>query len=169
MRDRRKLSVKIPAGVDDGDRIRLSGEGEAGMNGGQAGDLYVQVSIKPHPLFSREGQDLYCEVPVDFITAALGGEIEVPTMEGQVKLKIPPETQSGKQFRLRGKGVKPVRRGTQGDLICKVMVETPTNLNREQKDLLKQLQQSLDKEHYKHNPKAKRWFENVKKFFERQS
>ena len=106
------LSVKVPAGVDNGDRIRLAGEGEAGENGGPAGDLYVQIRVKEHAIFARDGNNLFCEVPISFVTAALGGELEVPTLDGKVKLKIPPETQTGKVFRLRGKGVKPVRGGS---------------------------------------------------------
>ena len=158
------LSVKIPAGVDTGDRIRLSGEGEAGVMGGPAGDLYVQVSVREHSLFSRDGRNLYCDVPISIVDAALGGELEVPTLDGRVKLKIPAETQSGKMFRLRGKGVTPVRGGAPGDLLCRVQVETPVNLTEEQKDLLRQFQESLTGE--KHSPQKKSWFEGVKKFFE---
>ena len=158
------LSVKIPPGVDTGDRIRLSGEGEAGAMGGPAGDLYVQVSVKEHELFHRDGRNLYCDVPISIVDAALGGELEVPTLDGRVKLKIPAETQSGKLFRLRGKGVTPVRGGTAGDLLCRVQVETPVNLNSEQKDLLMKFQESLTGE--KHSPQKKSWFEGVKRFFE---
>jgi molecular chaperone DnaJ len=158
------LSVKIPAGVDTGDRIRLSGEGEAGAMGGPAGDLYVQVSVKEHALFHRDGRNLYCDVPISIVDAALGGELEVPTLDGRVKLKIPPETQSGKLFRLRSKGVTPVRGGAPGDLMCRVQVETPVNLTEHQKDLLRQFQESATGE--KHSPQKKSWFEGVKKFFE---
>ena len=158
------LSVKIPPGVDTGDRIRLSGEGEAGAIGGPAGDLYVQVSVKEHELFHRDGRNLYCDVPISIVDAALGGELEVPTLDGRVKLKIPAETQSGKLFRLRGKGVTPVRGGTAGDLLCRVQVETPVNLSNEQKDLLMKFQESLTGE--KHSPQKKSWFEGVKRFFE---
>lgn len=161
----KNLSVKIPAGVDTGDRIRLAGEGEAGVHGASAGDLYVQIRIKPHPVFTREGSDLHCEVPINFVDAVLGGEIEVPTIDGRVKLKIPAETQSGKLFRLRGKGVRHLRGGREGDLFCKVVVETPVNLTREQKELFKQLGDSL-KGDEKHNPRSKSWFDSVKKFFE---
>ena len=128
------LSVKIPPGVDTGDRIRLTGEGEAGGNGGPSGDLYVQVSVREHKIFTRDGKNLYCEVPISFTDAALGGEIEVPTLDGRVKLKIPEGAQSGKMFRLRGKGVTQVRGGGQGDLMCRVAVETPVHLNKEQKE-----------------------------------
>lgn len=157
------LNVKIPAGVDTGDRIRLSGEGEAGRNGGPAGDLYVEVHVKQHAIFERDDANLYCEVPISFADAALGGELEVPTLDGRVKLKIPTETQTGKLFRLRGKGVKPVRGHSVGDLMCRVVVETPVNLTARQKELLKELQDSL--EHKKHSPKSKGWFDGVKKFF----
>lgn len=164
--EQKTLSVKIPAGVDTGDRIRLQGEGEAGVHGAPSGDLYVQIKIKPHAIFKREGNDLYCEVPIGFVTATLGGEVEVPTLDGRVSLKIPPETQSGKLFRMRGKGVKSVRGGHTGDLICNVVVETPVKLSREQKDLLKQFGDLLDKEGNKHSPRAKSWFDSVKGFFE---
>ena len=160
------LSVKVPAGIDDGDRIRLSGEGEAGTHGASAGDLFVQIHVKKHPIFIRDSEHLFCEVPIGFITAALGGELEIPTLDGKVKLKIPPETQTGKQFRLRGKGVKPVRSSISGDLICRVIVETPVNLNQEQKDLLDSLQQSLKNDRGEHSPQATRWFDGVKRFFE---
>src|SRR5574343_1968656 len=125
VQDTKTLSAKIPAGVDTGDRIRLAGEGEAGLNGGPSGDLYVQVQVKDHAIFTRDGANLYCEVPISFPTACLGGELEVPTLDGKVKLKIPAETQTGKLFRLRGKGVKPVRGGSVGDLLCRVQIETP--------------------------------------------
>jgi molecular chaperone DnaJ len=162
----KKLSVKIPPGVDTGDRIRLSGEGEAGMHGAPSGDLYVQIHLKEHPIFSRDGVDLHCEVPIDFVVAALGGELEVPTLDGKVILKIPAETQSGKLFRLRGKGVQSARSGRQGDLFCRVVVETPVNLSPEQKELLRQFAVSLTQGGNKHNPKSKSWFDGVKRFFE---
>ena len=158
------LSVKIPPGVDTGDRIRLSGEGEAGAMGGPAGDLYVQVSVREHELFHRDGRNLYCDVPISIVDAALGGELEIPTLDGRVKLKIPAETQSGKLFRLRGKGVVPVRGGATGDLLCRVMVETPVKLTEHQKKILKEFQASL-KGGDKHSPKKKTWFDNVKTFF----
>ncbi len=159
------LSVKIPAGVDNGDRIRLSGEGEAGMHGGPAGDLYVQMEVREHAIFVREGKHLYCEVPISFVDAALGGELEVPTLDGRVKLKIPGETQTGKVFRLRGKGVTQVRGGGLGDLLCKVLVETPVKLTERQKDLLKEFKTSLGGSE-KHSPKEKSWFEGVRDFFD---
>lgn len=160
----RTLSVKVPPGVDTGDRIRLSGEGEAGPNGGPAGDLYVQIAVREHPLFTREGRHLYCEVPISFPDAALGGEMEVPTLGGRVKLKIPPETQTGRLFRIRGKGVKPVRGGEQGDLLCRVIIETPVNLTNAQKDLLDEFRASL--KGGKQSPKEHSWFEGVKSFFD---
>ena len=138
VRETKTLSVHIPPGVDNGDRIRLTGEGEAGLYGGPPGDLYVQVHIKPHDIFARDGTDLHCEVPVSFITAALGGELEVPTMNGGVRLKIPPETQTDRIFRIRGKGVKTVRGAGPGDLLCKVIVETPVRLTKQQKELLQE-------------------------------
>ncbi|WP_283789290.1 molecular chaperone DnaJ [Bermanella sp. WJH001] len=159
------LNVKVPAGVDNGDRIRLSGEGEAGTRGGPAGDLYVETHIKAHSIFERDGRNLYCDVPISIADAALGGEIEVPTLDGRVNLKIPAETQSGKLFRLRGKGVVPVRGGATGDLLCRVMVETPVKLTEHQKKILKEFQASL-KGGDKHSPKKKTWFDNVKTFFE---
>jgi molecular chaperone DnaJ len=162
----KKLSVKIPPGVDSGDRIRLSGEGEAGAQGGQTGDLYVQVAVRDHAIFRREGADLYCEVPISFADAALGGELEVPTLEGRVKLKIPPETQTGKLFRLRGKGVSPVRGGGPGDLLCRVVIETPVRLNKRQKDLIKEFQDSLEGTDQQQSPKKSHWFEGVKNFFD---
>ncbi|MFT6835329.1 MAG: molecular chaperone DnaJ [Francisellaceae bacterium] len=160
------LSVKIPAGVDTDDRIRLANEGEAGEHGSQSGDLYVQVRVREHTIFTRDGNNLYCEVPINFVTACLGGNLDVPTIGGQVKLKIPAETQSGKMFRLRGKGVKPLRGGVMGDLMCKIVVETPVHLDSHQKDLLNQFEESLSKSSHKHSPKSKGWFDNVKSFFD---
>ena len=165
-RENKKLTVKIPAGIDEGDRVRLGGEGEAGAHGGGPGDLYVQVSVKKHAIFERHDNDLHCEVPISFVTAALGGTIDVPTLEGRVSLKIPPETQSGKSLRLRGKGIKSVRGHGVGDLLCRVVVETPINLLREQKDLLMQFQASLENSKDAHSPKSSSWFDGVKKFFE---
>ena len=162
----RTLSVKVPPGVDTGDRIRLSGEGEAGPDGGPPGDLFVQMSVRQHNIFERDGKNLYCEVPITFVDAALGGELEVPTLDGRVKLKIPPETQTGKLFRLRGKGVKPVRGGSVGDLLCRAVVETPVNLNKEQKALLEQFQKTLGKGGHAQSPRQTSWFEGVKSFFD---
>jgi molecular chaperone DnaJ len=160
------LSVKVPPGVDNGDRIRLSGEGEASPDGGMPGDLYVQIAVNEHPIFERDGRHLYCEVPISIVDAALGGELEVPTLDGRVKLKVPAETQTGKLFRLRGKGVKPVRGGPLGDLLCRVVVETPVKLTRRQKELLEEFQESLHGEGSKHSPKKSSWFDGVKRFFD---
>ena len=164
--EHKTLSVKVPAGVDTGDRIRLAGEGEAGESGGPPGDLYVQIQVKEHPIFVREENHLYCEVPISFTTAALGGELEVPTLKGRVNLKIPAETQTGRMFRMRGKGVKPVRGGAVGDLICKVKVETPVNLTRKQKDLLREFTGHMDEGGSRHSPQASSWMDGVKKFFD---
>lgn len=161
----KKLSVKIPAGVDTGDRVRLNGEGYEGANGGPKGDLFVVVNVKPHDIFQREGNHLHCEVPIDFITACLGGEIELPTLDGKVKLKIPAETQTNKTFRLRGKGVKALRGGMTGDMLCHVVVETPVNLSKAQKEQLSQFDQSLKADGKNHSPKSSSWFDGVKKFF----
>lgn len=161
------LAVQVPAGVDDGDRIRLAREGEAGRNGGPSGDLYVDISVKPHPIFERDGQNLSCDVPVSFASAVLGSSVEVPTLHGQVVLKIPPETQSGKVFRLRGQGVRSVRSSGVGDLFCRVQIETPVKLTDEQRDLLKRFDQSLRAGGSRHSPRALSWLDGVKKFFER--
>ena len=159
------LAVKIPAGVDEGDRIRLSGEGEAGVNGGPSGDLYVVMQIKPHNVFTRDHNDLHCEMPVSFTTAALGGEIEIPTLDGYAKIKIPAETQTGKIFRLRGKGIKGVRSSSHGDLQCHVVVETPVSLTSRQKELLQEFEAISNKDSARHNPRANSWMDKVKSFF----
>lgn len=160
------LSVKVPPGVDTGDRIRLSGEGEAGPAGGPPGDLFVQMAVKEHPLFQRDGRHLFCEIPINFVDAALGGELEVPTLDGKVKLKIPAETQTGKLFRLRGKGVQPVRGGPVGDLMCRAVVETPVNLSSKQKQLLEEFRSALTEGGDRQSPRQSTWFEGVKSFFE---
>ena len=167
VRKTKTLSVKVPAGVDDGDRIRLSGEGEAGRNGGPPGDLYVEIRVKAHKLFERAGSDLSCEIPLSFATAALGGEVELPTLNGNVSLKVPAGTQSGKIFRLRGKGVKTVRDPRTGDLFAKVAVETPVNLTAEQRELLDQFDELISADADKHSPRAGGWLDTVKRFFER--
>ncbi|MDG2088796.1 MAG: molecular chaperone DnaJ [Arenicellaceae bacterium] len=166
VRKTRTLSVKIPAGVDEGDQVRLTGEGESGGAGVQSGDLFVQVSLKPHKLFQREGDDLHCDVPIAFAILALGGELEVPTLDGRAKLKIPAGTQSSKVFRLRSKGVTNVRHGHTGDLYCKISAETPVNLTKEQKDLLDQLQESIHLGGSKHSPKECSWADKIKGFFD---
>ena len=161
------LNVKVPAGVDDGDRIRLSGEGEAGRNGGPPGDLYVEVRVLPHKIFERAGADLSCEVPISFATAALGGEVELPTLDGHVALKVPAGTQSGKVFRLRGKGVTTVRDHRTGDLFAKVAVETPVHLTGEQESILRKFDDLLSSGGERHNPRAGGWLETVKRFFDK--
>ena len=163
----RTLEVSIPAGVDDGDRVRLAGEGEAGGAGVQNGDLYVEVRVKDHPVFTRQGADLYMDVPVSITDAALGKEVEIPTLDGKVKLKVAEGTQSGKLLRVRGKGVTPVRTSMRGDIICRIMVETPINLNREQKDLLRQFQDTLDGDSkHDQSPKKKSFFEKLGDLFD---
>jgi molecular chaperone DnaJ len=159
------LSVKIPAGVDEGDRIRLSGEGEAGQNGGPAGDLYVVIHLKQHAVFTRDQNDLHCEMPISITTAALGGDIEIPTLDGSAKIKIPPETQTGKIFRLRGKGIKGVRSAQFGDLMCHVVVETPVNLSARQRELLEELESISSEQEGRNNPRAKSWMDKVREFF----
>jgi molecular chaperone DnaJ len=166
VQEHKTLSVKVPPGVDSGDRIRLTGEGEAGEHGGPPGDLYVQVAVKPHEIFSREDSHLFCEVPISFVTAALGGELEVPTLNGKVMLKIPPGTQTGRLFRMRGKGVKPVRGGPVGDLMCRVLVETPVKLTTEQEELLRKFDETMKRGGAKHSPHSTSWVDGVKKFFE---
>jgi molecular chaperone DnaJ len=159
------LEVKIPAGIDEGMRLRHAGHGELGVNGGPPGDLYVEIHIRDHSVFEREHDDLHCEMPISFATAALGGEIEIPTLDGIARLKIPAETQSGKVFRLRGKGIRNVRSQAHGDLLCHVVVETPVNLTERQRELLKEFDEiSLDNADH-HNPKAKSWMDKVKAFF----
>ena len=161
------LSVQVPSGVDNEDRIRLGGEGEAGAYGGPSGDLYVQIHVRPHNIFTREGANLYCEVPIAITAAALGGELDVPTLKGKVKLKIPAETQTGQTFKLRGKGIKTVRGEGPGDLLCKVIVETPLHLTQHQKELLQELDKSLSGDSSDHqSPKSTSWFKRVKNFFE---
>ena len=163
IQEQKTLSVKVPEGVDNGDRIRLAGEGEAGEQGGPSGDLYVQMHVKPHPIFKRDESDLYCDMPISMVTATLGGELEVPTLNGKLKLKIPKETQSSRLFRIKGKGVKPVRGGPVGDLLCRVNVETPVKLSNKQKDLLKQFEDSINKDG-KHSPQNASWLDSVKSF-----
>ncbi len=166
LRREKTLEVKVPAGVDTSDRIRLNGEGEAGERGTQNGDLYVQITVKPHEMFERDNDDLHCTVPISIVSAALGGTIEVPTLEGKVEMDIPEGTQSGRQFRLRGRGVRSVRSSGTGDLYCNVMVETPVKLNKAQKDLLKQFGATLDDGGGKHHPEASSWLGKAKKFFD---
>ncbi len=164
-KSQKTLEVKIPAGIDDGMRIRSAGNGEPGVNGGPSGDLYVEVHIKEHPVFERDGDDLHCQMPISFIDAALGGEIQVPTLSGKASFDVPEGTQSGKTFRLRSKGIKSLRTSLPGDLYIHVQVETPVKLNQEQKDILRQLDESLKSGGSKHNPQQKGWVDRVKDFF----
>jgi len=166
VQETKTLSVKVPPGVDTGDRIRLANEGEAGEHGGPPGDLYVQVVVKEHSIFTREDNHLFCEVPISFAKAALGGELEVPTLDGKVILKIPAGTQTGKLFRMRSKGVKPVRGGPVGDLMCRVNIETPVNLTERQKEILEELDDSMRAGGAKHSPHSSSWVDGVKSFFE---
>ncbi len=157
-----KLNVRIPPGVDTGSRLRSSGNGEAGLAGGQPGDLYIVLTVKEHELFERQGEDLFCEIPIKFTLAALGGTIEVPTLSGKASLKIPPATQSGTTFRLRGNGMPSLRGGAQGDQLVRVQVEVPTSLTSEQKKILEEFARvSGDAA----NPTSKSFFEKAKKFF----
>ncbi len=167
LREEKKLKVKIPGGVDEGDQIRVSGEGEGGGKGVVPGDLYVQVRLKSHDIFRREGDDLACDVPVSYTTMALGGDLEVPTLSGRASIKVPAGSQPNRVFRLRGKGIKNVRSGHVGDLFIKVMTETPVNLTSEQQKLLKQLQKSLDKGGKRHSPHGSTWTDKIKSFFDK--
>ncbi|MFQ5935834.1 MAG: molecular chaperone DnaJ [Acidiferrobacterales bacterium] len=159
------LSVKVPAGVDEGDQIRLAGEGQAGEHGGSPGDLYVEIRVKPHAIFKRNGDDLYCEMPVSFVTAALGGELEIPTLEGRASLKVRPETQTEKLFRLRGKGVRNVRSRHVGDLYCRITVETPVKLTEQQRELLHEFDRLTRQGGARHNPREQSWLDKLKGFF----
>lgn len=166
--DTRSLSVTIPAGVDNGDRIRLTGQGEAAPAGGQDGDLYVEVHVREHTIFQRSGSDLRCEVPIRFAQAALGATLKVPTLDGEVEISVPPETQTGQSFRLRGRGVKSVRGGRTGDLICDVMVETPVRLSKRQREILESFEATFDgEEPDEHSPRARSWVDGVKQFWSR--
>ncbi len=165
VKKQKTLEVKIPAGIDDGMRIRSTGNGEPGTNGGPPGDLYIEIRLKKHDIFERDGDDLHCQVPVSFITAALGGEIDVPTLEGKAAIDIPEGTQAGKQFRLRGKGVKGVRASYPGDLYCHIAVETPVKLTEHQRKLLRELEESLKKGGGRHSPSGDSWTDKLKNFF----
>ena len=165
VKKQKTLEVKIPAGIDEGMRLRHAGHGEPGVNGGPSGDLYVEIHIRKHAVFERDHDDLHCEMPISITTAALGGEIEIPTLEGMARLKIPAETQSGKVFRLRGKGIKNVRSHVHGDLMCHVVVETPVSLTERQKELLREFEESASGNADRHNPKAKGWMDKVRDFF----
>ncbi|MEA3097083.1 molecular chaperone DnaJ, partial [Caballeronia mineralivorans] len=166
VKETKTLEVKIPAGIDDGMRIRSSGNGEPGIHGGPSGDLYVEIHIKQHSVFERHGDDLHCQMPIPFTTAALGGEIDVPTLVGRASFTVPEGTQSGKTFRLRSKGIKGLRSSIAGDLYVHVQVETPVKLTEQQRDLLKQFERSLTEGGARHSPQSKSWFDRVKSFFD---
>ncbi|HVU82797.1 MAG TPA: molecular chaperone DnaJ [Rhodanobacteraceae bacterium] len=167
LEEERGLEVKVPPGVDNGDRIRLTGQGEAGPSGATPGDLYVEIHVRPHPIFQRQGDDLRCEVPVRFAQAALGATIEVPILDGTTSITIPPETQTGQEFRLRGQGVKSVRSRHTGDLFCTVVVETPVRLDKHQRELLEQFEATFAdaEEAKKHSPRNSGFVEGVKQFW----
>jgi molecular chaperone DnaJ len=158
------LEVKIPAGIDDGMRIRSAGNGEPGVNGGPSGDLYVEIRVREHDVFKRDGDDLHCEVPISMVAAALGGSVQIPTLGGKAEIDVPEGTQAGKQFRLRGKGIKGIRSSYPGDLYAHIVVETPVRLTDQQKQLLRELDASLSDP--KHNPRARSWMDRVKSFFQ---
>jgi molecular chaperone DnaJ len=159
------LEVKIPAGIDGGMRIRSAGNGEPGTNGGPPGDLYIEIRLKKHDIFERDGDDIHCSVPISMVDAALGGEIEVPTLAGKAAIDIPEGTQTGKQFRLRGKGIKGVRASYPGDLYCHILVETPVKLSEHQRRLLRELDESFKKGGSKHSPSGDSWADRLKNFF----
>ena len=162
----KEISVSVPAGVDNGDRVRLSGKGEPGINQGPPGDLFIRVVLEKHSIFERDGNNLYCNVPISFAEATLGAEIEIPTLSNnKVSIDIPPGTQTGKYFRLRGKGIKSVRGGNIGDLMCSVQIETPVNLSNEQKNILLQFEEKLKNSNKKHSPKSESWIDGLKNFF----
>jgi molecular chaperone DnaJ len=165
VKKQKTLEVKIPAGIDDGMRIRSTGNGEPGTNGGPSGDLFIEIRLKKHDIFEREGDDIHCSVPVSFATAAMGGEIEVPTLAGKAAIDIPEGTQTGKQFRLRGKGIKGVRSSYPGDLYCHIVIETPVKLSEHQRKLLRELDESLKKGGGKHSPSGDTWTDRLKSFF----
>ena len=165
LKSQKTLEVKIPAGIDGGMRIRSPGNGEPGTNGGPPGDLYLEIRLKKHDIFERDGDDVHCTVPISMVTAALGGEIDVPTLSGKAAIDIPEGTQSGKQFRLRGKGIKGVRASFPGDLYCHIVVETPVKLNDQQRRLLRELEDSIKKGGSKHSPTGDSWTDRLKNLF----
>jgi molecular chaperone DnaJ len=166
VRQHHKLRVNIPAGVDTGARLKLTGEGEDGVNGGRKGDLYIAISVRPHPFFHRESADVYCEVPIAMTTAALGGEILVPTLEGKVELKIPPGTQNLRNFRLRGKGIANLRGGTRGDQYCRVIVEVPSHLSARQRELLQEFERlESEKNGRSHYPLIDKFAQKIRELF----
>lgn len=165
VRTARVVEVNVPQGINDGQRIRMAGKGEPGQNGGLPGDLYIEIRVRPSEIFERDGDDLHMDLPVSFVTAALGGEVVVPTLDGESRITVPEGTQSGKTFRMRGKGIKNVRTGDPGDLYLHVTVETPVNLSSKQKQMLRDFDASLKEGGDKHSPKAKSFFDHVKSFF----
>ncbi|HZY14985.1 MAG TPA: molecular chaperone DnaJ [Ramlibacter sp.] len=165
VKHQKTLEVRIPPGIDDGMRIRSAGNGEPGTNGGPPGDLFIEIRLKKHPIFERDGDDLHCVVPVSIARVALGGDIEVPTLDGKAVIDIPEGTQAGKQFRLRGKGVRGVRSSVAGDLYCHIAVETPVKLTEHQRKLLRELEESLKKGGAKHSPNEESWADKLKGFF----
>ena len=165
VRSNKTLEINIPAGIDDGMRIRSAGNGEPGVNGGPPGDLFIEIRLKKHEVFERDGDDLHCEVSIPMTTAALGGEVEVPTLKGSATIDLPEGTQSGKQFRLRSQGIKGVRSSSAGDLYCHVKVETPVKLTEHQRKLIKELDASLRKGGNKHSPSDKGWTDKIRDFF----
>lgn len=165
IKKQKTLEIKIPAGIDGGMRIRSSGNGEPGTNGGPSGDLYIEIRLKKHDIFERDGDDIHCAVPISIVTAALGGEIDVPTLAGKAVIDIPEGTQTGKQFRLRGKGLKGVRASYPGDLYCHISVETPVRLTEHQRKLLRELEESMKKDGSKHSPSGDSWTDRLKSFF----
>ena len=165
IKKQKTLEVKIPAGIDGGMRIRSTGNGEPGTNGGPPGDLYIEIRLKKHDIFERDGDDVHCSVPISIITASLGGEIDVPTLAGKAAIDIPEGTQTGKQFRLRGKGIKGVRASYPGDLYCHITVETPVKLTEHQRKLLRELDESLKKGGGKHMPSGDSWTDRLKNLF----
>lgn len=167
VRDTTRLSVQIPAGIDDGNQIRISGKGEMGRGGTPPGDLYVQVRLRQHPIFERDGNNVYCEIPISFVTAALGGVVEIPTLSGRANLKVRPETQTGKLMRLRGKGIKSVRGNEVGDLFCKLTVETPVGLTQNQKTLLNEFDELVTRGGARHSPNVSNWTQKIKNFWDR--
>lgn len=164
-KQQKTLEVKIPAGIEDGMRIRLSGHGEPGINQGPAGDLYVEVHIKPHPVFERDGDDLHFQMPISYATACLGGEVQVPTLAGKASFEVAEGTQTGRTYRLRGKGIKGIRSSVAGDLYVHVQIETPVKLNDQQRKLIQDLEKSLQADSRKHNPQERGWIDRVKDFF----
>ena len=164
VKKQKTLEVKIPAGIEDGMRIRSAGNGEPGMNGGPPGDLYVEIRLKEHPVFQRDADDLHCEIPISIARAALGGAVQVPTLDGNAEIELPEGTQTGKTFRLKGKGIQGLRGSYPGDLYAHVLVETPVRLSERQKELLRELDESLTD--LKHSPQSKGWMDKVKDFFQ---